>query len=164
MRLRNFAAMMVLVFASSSLMAQTDAQKSFDKLKTLVGAWEGKGAEGQTIRVTFRLTGNGSALMSEIAEPENMVTMFHMDGDRLLMTHYCGAGNQPRMRALTSTDGKSIPFEFLDVTGLTKAQPGHMSGLVVTLGDADHHTEAWTFQKQDGKAEMHELFDLHRVK
>jgi hypothetical protein len=155
--------MVLLLFATSALRAQTDAQKSFDKLKTLVGTWEGKGAQGQPLRVTFRLTGNGSALMSEIGDPENMVTMFHMDGDRLLMTHYCGAGNQPRMRATASPDGKTIPFEFVDVTGVTKSQPGHMTGLAVTVADADHHTEAWTFQNQDGKSEMHEVFDLHRV-
>jgi hypothetical protein len=163
MRARTFAAAVLLLFTTSALMGQTEAQKSFDKLKTLVGSWEGKGSQGAAVRVTFRLTGHGSALMSEIGEPENMVTMFHLDGDRLLMTHYCGAGNQPRMKALASADGKSIPFEFLDVTGVTKAQPGHMIGLVVTVADADHHSEAWTFQKQDGKSEMREVFDLHRV-
>ena len=164
MRFRNVAVTVVLLFVTSALMAQSEAQKSFDKLKTLVGTWEGKGAQGQTVRVTFRLTGNDSALMSEIGAPENMVTMFHMDGDRLLMTHYCGAGNQPRMKALASPDGKSIPFEFLDATGLTKSQPGHMKGLVVTVGDADHHTEAWTFETADGKPDMHEAFELQRVK
>lgn len=164
MKLRNVAAIAVLLFAASGLTAQSDAQKSFDKLKTLVGTWEGKTAQGQAVRVTFRLTGNDSALMSEIGAPENMITMFHLDGDRLLMTHYCGAGNQPRMKALASPDGKSIPFEFLDITGLTKSQPGHMKGLVVTLADADHHSEAWTFENADGKAEMHEVFELQRVR
>ncbi len=164
MRSRTVAVMLLVLFVTSAAMSQTDAEKSFNKLKTLVGTWEGKGAQGQPIRVTFRLTGNDSALMSEIGAPENMVTMFHLDGDRLMMAHYCGAGNQPRMKALASPDGKTIPFEFLDVTGLSKSQPGHMSGLVVTLADADHHSEAWTFQNADGKAEMHELFDLHRVK
>jgi len=163
MKLKTFAIAVILLFATTAVMAQTDAQKSFDKLKTLVGTWEGT-AQGKTVRVTFRLTGNDSALMSEIGAPENMVTMFHLDGDRLLMTHYCGAGNQPRMKAMASPDGKAIPFEFLDVTGLSKSQPGHMSGLVITLTDADHHSEAWTFQNADDKAEMHEVFDLHRVK
>ena len=164
MNSRKLAVMGVLLFAASALMGQSDAQKSFDKLKTLVGTWEGKTAQGQTVRVTFRLTGNDSALMSEIGAPENMVTMFHMDGDRLLMTHYCGAGNQPRMKAVASSDGKSIPFEFLDVTGLTKSQPGHMKGLVITVADTDHHSEAWTFENADGKAEMHEVFELQRVR
>jgi hypothetical protein len=163
MRTRNLAVFVVLLFATSALLAQSEAQKSFDKLKTLVGTWEGKGSQDQTVRVTFRMTGNGSALMSEIGAPENMITMFHIDGDRLLMTHYCGAGNQPRMKANASPDGKTIPFEFLDVTGLTQSQPGHMIGLVVNVADADHHTEAWTFETAEGKKEMHELFDLHRV-
>ena len=59
--------------------------------------------QGQPLEVTFRMTAGGSALMSEIHGhgPENMITMFHMDGDRLLMTHYCGAGNQPRMKVIS---------------------------------------------------------------
>ena len=67
--------------------------------KSLSGSWEGKGSNGQPVQVAYRLTANGSALMSEIKSKEDMITMFNLDGERLLMTHYCGAGNQPRMVA-----------------------------------------------------------------
>jgi hypothetical protein len=82
-------------------------------------------------------------------EPE-MVTMFHLDGPVLMVTHYCSAGNQPRMVAGPSKDPKVIAFTFKDVTNLSSPTAGHMRGLVLTMVDKDHHTEQWTF-RQDGK-------------
>ena len=73
---------------------------------------------GQPVEVDYRVTSNGSALMSEIKGKEDMISMFHLDGDRVLMTHYCGAGNQPRMVASASPDGKTFTFDFLDATNL----------------------------------------------
>ncbi|MGA9509951.1 MAG: hypothetical protein WBV55_15145 [Candidatus Sulfotelmatobacter sp.] len=150
--------------ALSQTPAQTSAQKSFDQLKSLSGAWEGKNAKGMPIEVTFRDTAAGSALMSEIHGhgPENMISMIHMDGpNRLLMTHYCGTGNQPRMAATASPDGKTITFDFFDGTNLTSPDGGHMQRVVITMIDANHHSEDWTFNAGQGK-EMKEFFDLHR--
>ena len=50
-----------------------------------------------------------------------VLTVFHLDGDRLILTHYCMAGNQPRMQA-TSYDAKKgeIRFQFLDATNLAR--------------------------------------------
>ena len=112
-------AVLILMLSTSVLLAESDASKSFHQLAGLEGNWSGKGSEGQPINVSFRMTAGGSALMSEIhgQGPENMITMFHMDGDRLLMTHYCGAGNQPRMKVI-SADAKSVSFEFIDGTNI----------------------------------------------
>ena len=87
--IRNIAAVATcaIVLFASLVVAQSDAHKSFDLLKGLEGNWAGKNQQGQpSIQVTFRMTAGGSALMSEILGkgPENMITMFHMDGDRLL--------------------------------------------------------------------------------
>jgi hypothetical protein len=152
----------VLIALVATAAMTSDTQKSFDALKTLAGSWAGKGSQGQPLQVSYRVTAGGSALMSEITgEHEDMVTMFHPDGTRLLMTHYCGAGNQPRMVGTASPDGKTITFNFLDATNLAAAQPGHMGRLVVTLVDANHHTEDWEFMGNDGK-QTHEVFDLQR--
>jgi hypothetical protein len=159
--LRIALALFLLVTATA--LAQSAAQKSFDQLKTLTGSWEGKTADGKPVKVFFRDTAGGSALMSEIMGhgAENMVSMFHMDGpNRLLLTHYCGAGNQPRMTATTAPDGKTITFDFLDATNLSSPDAGHMQRVVFTVIDANHHTEDWTFA--DHGKEMKELFDLHR--
>jgi hypothetical protein len=101
----RFALIALSLFAATSALAQTAAQKSFDQLKTLGGSWEGKDGAGTAIAVSFRDIAGGSALMSEIHGhgPEQMISMLHMDGpNRLILTHYCGAGNQPRMSATTS--------------------------------------------------------------
>jgi hypothetical protein len=101
--------------------------------------------------------------MSEIVGKgsEDMISMFHLDGPhRLLLTHYCGAGSQPRMEASVSPDGKTITFNFLDVTNLASPDAGHMQRMVLTLLDDNHHTEEWTFN--DHGKEMKEFFDLRR--
>jgi hypothetical protein len=162
MKLRRIAATLIVVLSAALVMAETDAHKTFDQLKGMEGNWEGKNAQGQTIQVTFRVTAGGSALMSEIhgKGPENMITMFHMDGDHLLMTHYCGAGNQPRMKVATA-DAKSVSFEFVDGTNIGPGD-GHMQRATFTQPDADHHVEEWVFL--DHGKELKELFTLQRVK
>ena len=158
----GLAFLLITVFASICTMAQSEAEKNFEKMKTLAGSWKGKTSEGRPVEISYRVTSGGSALMSEIKGKEDMITMFHLDGDRLMMTHYCGAGNQPRMKAETSPDGKTIPFEFLDATNLESPEAGHMHRAVFTVADANHHTEEWVFTK-DGK-EQKELFAMERVK
>ena len=158
----RIAASLMVLLAATTVVAQSNAQKTFDTLKALTGSWESKTSDGHTAKVEFRVTAGGSALMSEFLGegPENMITMFHLDGDRLLMTHYCGAGNQPRMVGTISPDGKTATFNFLDATNLANPQAGHMHHVVFTLADASHHTEEWSFM-QDGK-EMKDVFDMHR--
>jgi len=89
-----------------------------------------------------------------------MISMFNLDGGRLLLTHYCSAGNQPRMVASASPDGKTITFDFLDATNLASPDAGHMNRVVVSILDANHHTEEWIYN--DHGKEMKEAFDLWR--
>jgi hypothetical protein len=165
--------------AAQSDAPKSDAQKSFDKLKTLAGTWHatittdppvkemGNGAIGD---VSLRVTSRGNALVHEMGESgkpddptkyDHPVTMFYLDNDRLVLTHYCDAGNRPRMAARESTDGKTLEFDFLDVAGNT--QYGHMEHAVFTFIDANHHTEDWTFKLKGDKL-MHARLDLQRVK
>ena len=76
----------ILLF-TTAVFAQSDAQKSFDQLKSLAGSWEGKSSQGEPVQVTFRMTAGGSALMSEIVgHGENMISMINFDGpNRLLL-------------------------------------------------------------------------------
>ena len=77
-----------------------------------------------------------------------------------MLTHYCDAGNRPRMTGKMSPDGKTVEFEFLDVAGTTKY--GHMHHSVFTVLDANHHTEDWTFMQGEKPVLAH--FDLQRTK
>jgi hypothetical protein len=152
--------------------AQSDAQKSFDKLKTLAGSWEGRVTtlpqapeiEGKLMQVSLRVTSMGNAMVHEMTgagRPDDPITMLYLDGDRLLLTHYCDAGNRPRMVATMSPDGKTVDFDFLDVAGST--QYGHMHHAVFTVIDANHHTEDWTYM-MPGDKPMHAHVDLQRTK
>jgi hypothetical protein len=92
-----------------------------------------------------------------------MVTMYHPDGDHLMMTHYCSAHNQPRMRSQAVTAGsKNITFDLVDVTNLSSPDAGHMKKLVVTFADKDHFTQEWTWT-QKGK-EKTEVIHFERLK
>ena len=160
MKAIRIAITLLFVLATTAAFAASAAQKSFDELKALDGSWEGKAPNGEAVEVSYRVTSNGSALMSEIKGKEDMITMFHLDGERLLMTHYCGAGNQPRMVASASPDGKTFTFSFLDATNLATPDAAHMHRLVISMPDANHHTEEWVFN--DHGKEMKEVFDLRR--
>ena len=156
-------AVMIAILASAPALADTSAAaKTFDQIKALAGTWEGKDTDGRPVKVTFKVTANGSAVMSEIHSDEDMITMFNMDGERVIMTHYCAAGNQPRMVADSSADGKEIKFEFLDATNLASPHAGHMHHVVFSNPDADHHNEEWLFMA--GDKTIKETFNLQRVK
>ena len=155
------AAVILIALATTVALAQSDAQKSFAQLKSLAGSWEGKSSDGQPLLVSYRETAGGSALMSEIQGDHSMISMFNLDGSsRLLMTHYCSAGNQPRMQASVSPDGKILTFTYVDATNLATPDAGHMQSMVLTMLDDNHHTENWTFI--DHGKEMKKFFDLRR--
>lgn len=156
-----FAAI-ALVLAAATASAQTDAQKAFNAIKNMPGTWEQQTPDGHTLQVTFKVVSDGSAVMSEIADSkEDMISMIHLDGpNRLLLTHYCAAGNQPRMEASFSPDGKVITFHYVDATNMATPDAAHMNQMVLTLIDDNHHKEQWTFAGQ-GK-DHSEVFDLHR--
>jgi hypothetical protein len=146
---------------ATTALAQTDAQKAFATFKNMPANWEGKASNGMPVEVTFKVTAGGSAVMSEIVGHEDMISMIHLDGpNRLLLTHYCGAGNQPRMQATVSPDGRTVTFNFVDATNLATPDAGHMQRMILTLLDDNHHTEEWIFN--DHGKEMKEVFDLHR--
>jgi hypothetical protein len=162
MKALRYTVTFAVVLCASLVLAQSSTQKSFSTLKALNGNWAGKNGKGEALTVSFRETAGGSALLSEIhGHGEDMVSMIHLDGDRLLMTHYCGAGNQPRMKATVAPDGKSVSFDFIDATNLASPDAGHMQHVVFSMPDADHHTEEWTYV--DHGKEMKEVFTLQRA-
>jgi hypothetical protein len=153
-----------LLALSSLAFAQSKAQKSYDQLKTLAGSWEGT-MDGKPMQISLRVTSMGHALMHEMkmaGRPDDPITMFYVDGDRLLLTHYCDAGNRPRMEATITPDGKTVDFHFLDVANFNSKQGGYMQHAVFTTLDANHHTEDWTFLAQGKLINAH--LDLQRTK
>jgi hypothetical protein len=151
MKMLHAAAVGVLLFAGRAAWAQSDAQKALVKLKSLVGTWQGKTVKGESVEDSYRLTAGGTAVMGEDKmATEDMLSLFYVDGNRLLMTHFCPSGNQPRMQATLSPDLKTISFDFLDATNLPSPQAGHMHRAVYIFSDSDHYSQEWTWM-QDGK-------------
>ena len=145
----------------------SDAAGAFAKLKSLQGSWQGS-LDGKSLNglVTLRVTSMGHTLMHEMKpgdRPDDPISMFTLDGDRLVMTHYCDAGNQPHLLGTVSPDGKTFTFDFESAANLLPSQEGHMQHVVFTIIDDDHHTELWEFAMKDGK-KMGGLLDLHRSK
>ena len=133
--------------------AQSEGKKAFAKLKTLAGSWQGKVMD-ITIDFTIRAASSGTVILHEGntsggKPPNHEITMFYLEGDRLLATHYCDSGNRSRLEGKISADEKSIEFSFIDVTGSTRG--GYLKDMVITMIDADHHTVAITFVMPDGK-------------
>jgi hypothetical protein len=131
----------------------SDAKKAFAKMKTLAGSWQGT-IMGIPINFTIRSVSSDTAILHEgntstEGPPKHEITMFYRDGDRLLATHYCDAGNRSHMAGKLSADEKAIEFSFLEVVGQTRG--GYVKDMVITMVDADHHIVAFTFIKPDGK-------------
>ncbi len=160
-------ALVELAAAVSPAQQTSRASASFDKLKGLAGEWEGKANEGGreiNSLASFRVVSDGSALMSILnsGTPDEMVTMFHLDGSDLLATHYCSAHNQPRFRMVASSEPNAVAFKFKDATNLSSPKSPHMVGIKITILDANHHYEDWTFLSGGQTATTR--FDFHRKK
>jgi hypothetical protein len=152
MKMYRAAAVALLLFTVTAYGADSEAHKGLERLKLLVGTWQGKTAKGESVEDTFSLTAGGTAVMGEDKMgTEEMLSLFYVDGDRLLMTHFCPSGNQPRMQATISSDLKTISFDFLDATNLPNPQSGHMHHATYIFNDADHYSQEWTWM-QDGKS------------
>lgn len=157
------AALVCALVAASALAADEDSHATqshplLDRLKPLVGTWEGT-AGGATYRTVYTLGANGSAIIEELMpDSVRMLNVIHADGDALMMTHYCAGYNQPRYRATAVTDG-TIAFTFVDGTNLGSS---YMAGVTLTMKDADHLTQDWVHR--NGDKEEIVTFEFSRVK
>jgi hypothetical protein len=153
--------MLLGVLFSVNALSASKQQPEFDRIKSLAGNWAGTMTGGKSVHISYKVISSGSAVM-ESMDHDGMVTMYHLDGDTLMLTHYCSAGNQPRMRLVSSTPG-SLTFDMFDATNLSDVNDMHMAGLVLTWKDKNHLTADWTLMK-DGKVAHHGVFELTRRK
>lgn len=136
------------------------AAAQLERLKALAGTWTGTAAHGdgpaQDATVTWRVTGAGSAVVETLfpGTPHEMTTVYHLDGEALVLTHYCAAGNQPTMRALPSQDPSIIAFDFVRGSNMKPGDHHMHSARLVLAGDDRLETEwvTWTGGKAAGTA------------
>jgi hypothetical protein len=143
-----------------------DAQTAFDQLKTLAGTWhgtpEGQGEaaaeeaehKGEVVH-EFRVSAAGTVVMETMmpGTDDEMINMYHLDGDDLLVTHYCSGGNQPRMRLdRDRSTARTLVFDFAGGTNLDPAVDGHIHAAKITFVDDEHLDSAWTSHAEGKQA------------
>ena len=137
------------------------------RLATLAGTWEGfkEEAEGEDMPVTveYYLSSGGSALVERLFKesPMEMTSIYHDNGEELMMTHYCGLGNQPRYSS-RGFEGDSITFDFHDATNMASPTEQHMHGVKLTLISDDELLHEWQHYN-DGKLTETVVVRLKRV-
>ena len=166
----------LLAFGAVRSMADMDEKGSmkapempagFDKVKALVGTWKGTSEmDGKPMDITntFELTSGGSVILERlfVGTPKEMVSIYHANGGKLCMTHYCSLGNQPQMTLKKSSDNE-MDFMMTGKSGLKSSKEMHMHGMNIVWKDPDHVTEQWTLYN-DGKAQTPVMFELARQK
>lgn len=143
--------------------AKPDALEPFRKL---AGTWVGKAGSGEDtsdVEVTYRVIAAGSAVVEELfrGTPHEMITVFYLDEGQLVLTHYCSARNQPRMKAAPSDDPKVTKFEFAGGTNIDPATSSHMHAATFRF-ISDHEIEATWTHWDGGKATGDVKFSLKR--
>ena len=125
-----------------------ESTAAFKQLTSLVGEWQAI-QDGVPVKETYTLTANGSVVMSETkpVDSEAMITMFTVDGDHLIATHYCIARNQPQMitRTVGDLEKDGLTFSFARVTGMKTPDDWHNTDLTIKLDDKDHMMQRWNY-------------------
>jgi len=140
-------------------------------IKQLAGTWNGSDMDGKTIQAaTFSVTSGGSAVREVMfpGKPYEMTNVYHMDGDKLVLTHYCYAGNQPTMIAASAVDtdeGKVFQFDFDHVSNLRADHPEYMGAMTLTIRNDGEIRQDWRSYDRDGKlSEEATTIDLTRAR
>jgi hypothetical protein len=158
------AASLALQSADLKPTQSTDAKAAFARLKTLVGQWEATTSSGK-VHLSYELVSGDTALVERDSSETmpSMVTVYYVDGGRLLLTHYCMVGNQPRMQAKAfNADTGEIDFQFLDATNLSSSAVGHMHNAKIRIVDNSHLVSEWQFY-DNGKPKFSETAQYTRV-
>jgi hypothetical protein len=140
--------------------AKGDANPALEKLKKLAGEWvavDDKGKPTDQVVSVFKVTAAGSAVHETIfpGAAHEMVSIYHLDGKDLLMTHYCALGNQPHMKLDPKGKPNELKFEFAGGTNLDPAKDMHMHEGSITLVDDDHIEWKWSGYSGGKPAEGH---------
>lgn len=154
-------------YAGEDGMKAHQGSAELERLKKLAGVWEGTsmmGKEEQRVKVEYEVTAAGSAVVERLSPgtPGEMISVYHDQGGKLAMTHYCALGNQPRM-ILSDSDGKTLRMQFSDTPDIDPAKDQHMHGMALTFSGEDRIRSEWNCYK-DGQPSEKVALDLRRVR
>jgi hypothetical protein len=158
------------VITSALSVEETEGSRALAQMKALAGNWSGTfqwtggRKDNGSMNATYYVTGNGSAVVENLMNESIpvMTSVYHLDGRDLRMTHFCGAQNQPRLKARrVDLDHGAIDFDFVDATNLRSPNAPHVHGLEIHLIGSNHLT--LTFLFQSGSVESREEINLKRA-
>ena len=159
---------LAIVFLSLAALAANaqglSPKQAFVQLKKLAGTWEMKAPNGEPMKVIYKVSGAGNTLI-ETQMPDTsmeMVSVYHMDGKNLMMTHYCAAGNQPTMMYKPGKDPKVLFFDFVHGSNM-KLTDMHIHSAKIMLKGADQIQSDWIGYMNKKNAGT-TSFELKRVK
>jgi hypothetical protein len=137
-RLAVCSILIVLATLCGSAEGLPDAEVRFAKLKSLAGSWKLTHPQRDAkpaFRISYKLISRDSALVETFGDPAGQVTetVYHLDGNNLMATHYCAQGNQPRLRMQDDSTDSMIHFAFQDVTNLKHEKDSHLIDMRFTL-------------------------------
>lgn len=167
----NRALVTLIAFSTVGIQSQasfdTPAQVAFGKLKSLAGDWKGEAGEqleGLAGKVSYKVIADGSAVVETIfgGTKNEMVTVYHLDKTKLLLTNYCFTGNQARLKMVNIKEDNVLRFDFVSGTNMS-SKDAHMHGLTIQFVDQDYIKVKWQTY-ENGKPAMYAFFDLHRMK
>ncbi len=145
--------------------AKSPAVAAFERLKTLAGEWSGhvQKPDGPAATVVYRLASNGSVVMETLfpGTDHEMISMYHLDGTDLVMTHYCAMANQPRMRLAATSSADELRFEFVGGANLDPRKSVHVHDGRIVFKGKDRVEAEWTVYG-DGKPAGANTFFLTR--
>lgn len=112
--------MVCSLVSNSSVLAKqikSTTTTQFATIAALTGEWQVQ--ELPSLRIVFEKSVGGSVIIEKWirGNETHSLTIYHLDGERLIATHYYPQGNQPRLSAPVS-DMDVTRFTFLDVTDL----------------------------------------------
>jgi len=124
----------------------------FAPVKALAGTWRVEAAEHPS-EIRFEVSSNGSVVRETMfpGTENEMTNMYALDGNSLVMTHYCAGGNQPRMRA-RALEGNRLVFEADGVSDLQASEDHYMGAITLVFVDADQLEQRWvSYETATGK-------------
>ena len=90
------------------------------------------------------------------------LSVFYPDGNDLMMTHFCNAGNHPRLKLKNNSGLRTWEFEMVDITNLKDAGKGaHVQRILYRMVEPDKLALEIVWRR--GEQEESEKYLLTRV-
>jgi hypothetical protein len=167
--MRHAPLILLIALASTACVAQMHHEaipaSGLDQFKPLVGSWKGTDPQGKPLTLSYKMVSEDKTLMESLGmdgKEESMITMYHLDNEGVMATHYCSMGNQPRMRLdRKKSNDHTFAFVYRDATNLKSKKDPHINGLTITIKDKDHLFQEWSMI--DKGKETREIFTFERV-